>query len=267
MLAELWHWLATPCAARMRRLGYVRESVAIAARHRRCDKAWQPHLRNTRRAVLEATNALERRRTALILGSGKLLDIPLRELSSSFQRVVLVDVLHPRSSRRLAHALPNVELIEHDLSECTDGILALPAEADERALSRLSRRGPTRFLDDASIDYVASVNLLSQLPLTPCRWLLKHRPRLPEATVNDFALALMQRHLDYLAAFDATVCLIADAEQITHGADGRVQECTDLATHFRLDRQAFRSWWWDIAPRGELPDGAYARHRVVACRL
>uniref|UniRef100_UPI000ACC73C1 hypothetical protein n=1 Tax=Methylogaea oryzae TaxID=1295382 RepID=UPI000ACC73C1 len=161
----------------------------------------------------------------------------------------------------------NVRLIEHDLTECADAVLALPKQAGETDLAELGQRSPQRFLDDAGIDFVASVNLLSQLPLAPSQWLLQHRPRLSDAAVNTFALALMQRHLDYLAAFPCSACLVADAEQVTHDRAGATLERTDLATHFRLDRLAYLSWWWEIAPPGELPHGAYARHRVIACRL
>lgn len=267
MLAELWAYLTTPCPPAMRRLGYLHETVAIAARQRRCRAAWQPHLQHTRRALLLAADRLDRRRTALILGSGHLLDVPLAELAERFQRVLLVDVLHPRPARRQARRYGNVELIEHDISECADAVLALPADIDGQAVAAWGKRPPTRFLEDESIDFVASVNLLSQLPLAPCQWLLKRHPQMDPAVLNDFALALMQRHLDYLAAFAAPACLIADGEQVIHNAAGTTLERTDLAAHFHLNRLAYLSWWWEIAPAGELPDGAYARHRVVACRL
>lgn len=267
MLAELCAYLSTPCSTAARRLGYLHATIALAARHRRCRAAWRFHLQHSRQAVLAAADACAQRRSALILGSGHLLDIPLAELAGRFQRVLLVDVLHPWATKRQARRYANVYLIEHDISECAAALLALPHNAGMEAFAALAQRQPSRFLDDDSIDFVASVNLLSQLPLTPAQWLLRRKPALDAAALNDFSLALMQRHLDYLAAFAAPVCLIADAEQITYNAAGGILEHTEFAVHFQLERLVSDSWQWEIAPPGELPDGAYSRHRVVACRL
>ena len=48
MFAELMEWLTTPCPAAARRLGYLREAIAIRARYRRHHENWRPHLDATR---------------------------------------------------------------------------------------------------------------------------------------------------------------------------------------------------------------------------
>lgn len=268
MLAELWAYLTTPCSPAARRLGYLRESIALAARRRRCRVAWQNHLDNSRRALLAAGDACRQRRTALIFGSGHLFDVPLAELAGRFRQVLLVDVLHPQRAKRQARAFANVALLEHDLTECADAMLHAPgATIDAPTLAAWGQRRPRRFLDDENIDFVVSLNLLSQLPLALSAWLLRRKPPLPEAAVEAFALETMRRHLEYLSAFDASVCLIADAEQLSYDANHRLLVSTDYAGYFQLDRWACESWWWDIAPPGELSGGVHARHRVVACRL
>ena len=52
MLREAWSWLTTPCPVEARRLGYLRESIATAARARRCAAAWAEHLRRCRELIL-----------------------------------------------------------------------------------------------------------------------------------------------------------------------------------------------------------------------
>jgi hypothetical protein len=52
MLAEWWSYLTTPCSPEARRMGYLRESIAIRARHRRCRHAWAPHLAKTRQGLV-----------------------------------------------------------------------------------------------------------------------------------------------------------------------------------------------------------------------
>src|SRR5437762_463756 len=99
MLLEWLESLATPCPPEIRDLGYRRELIAIGARQRRCRAAWAIHIARSRGAILEAMGLVPRRRTAIVLGSGRLLDVPLAELAREFERVVLVDALHPLVSR------------------------------------------------------------------------------------------------------------------------------------------------------------------------
>lgn len=264
MLAEWWAYAGTPCRPLARRLGYLREAIAIGARYRRCHAAWQAHLRHSRQALLETAATCSRHRTALILGSGHLLDVPLAELAERFQRMLLVDVLHPRSARRQAHRYGNVQLIEHDLTECAAAVAALPRDAAAATIAALGQTQPARFLDEDGIDLVASVNLLSQLPLVPAHWLLQRYPNHPESLFNQLAWQWMLRHLEYLQRFDATVCLIADAEQITLGPAQAVVEHTDYSALPWPDAAPLGQWWWDIAPRGEAGPGLSSRHRVLA---
>ena len=85
-------YLASPVPRHLRNMGYVREMKALRARRNRCRAAWRPHLERTRALVLEAAAQCERRRNALIVGSGLLYDVPLTELSRQFDSVVLVDM-------------------------------------------------------------------------------------------------------------------------------------------------------------------------------
>ena len=72
MLRELFEAALSKADASVRRLGYVHESVAIAARHRRNTEAWAPHLERTRRFVAQAATGGE---SIAVLGSGSLLDV------------------------------------------------------------------------------------------------------------------------------------------------------------------------------------------------
>lgn len=234
MLAEALAWLSTPASALARRTGHLSESIAIMARERRCRAAWASHLERSRAALLESARQLASRRVALVLGSGPLLDVPLAELSGLFEGVWLVDMVHPRRARREARRYGNVRLIEHDV---TEGLAGHGGQVR-----------PCRFLDDERIDWVASVNLLSQLP-GPGR--------------SDVAGQAMVSHLGYLARFRAPICLLADLEQVTLDAEGAVLESADfrpLLAGWRL----LAEWRWDVAPPGELGGGRYRYHRVGA---
>ena len=116
MLAEILEWFLTPCPLTARRLGYLNETIAIRARHRRQRSRWQPHLEATRAFVERAASATVSKRCATVLGSGPLYDVPLDLLSETFDRVELVDFIHPQEARRAATQLPNVALRTEDIS-------------------------------------------------------------------------------------------------------------------------------------------------------
>jgi hypothetical protein len=164
-------------------------------------------------------------------------------------------MVHLPAARREAGRYPNVRCIEWDVTECAADLMA---GGDGRIGAE---RVPSAFLREEPVDWVASVNLLSQLPLLPLAWLGQ-----PSSPTPPLALTLMQRHLDYLSRFRAPVCLVVDAEQLGVDGAGEVAERTDLDTPLGLSAHAFDQWWWDLAPLGEAGREFAIRHRVVACR-
>ncbi len=80
MLAEWFRHLTTPCPRPLRDMGYLKELIAMDARHRRCREAWVSHLEACKNVILDAALDVTRgvpRRKAVVLGSGLLLDIPI----------------------------------------------------------------------------------------------------------------------------------------------------------------------------------------------
>lgn len=250
MIREALEWMVTPSSRLARRTGLLTEAIAIAARARRCKRAWAPHLSNSKQALLESINATSEHRIALVLGSGPLLDVPLAELARLFEEVWLVDIVHPLRARWLALRFQNVRLITHDVSACLSNL--------PNSLAK-----PTRFLDETRIDWVASLNLLSQLPRAPMAWLHRSHPELSPSTIAHIGESLMRQHLLYLQSFSAPLCLITDIEQTLLDSHEQPLEHTDYA-YLLEGWNMTRAWRWDIAPKGELTDGVTAHHRVGA---
>ena len=97
---------------------FIRSSVNLWARARRCAVDWHAHEENSKAAMLAAIAELRQRRTAVVLGSGLLRDVPIEALCRAFDTVVLVDLVHLASVRTWLRlkGLTNVRLIERDLS-------------------------------------------------------------------------------------------------------------------------------------------------------
>lgn len=243
-----------------RKLGFVSEAVAIAARYARCQQDWQPHLQKSRAVIAQSLQRCRQHRTALVLGAGQCLDIPLDMLATRFEKVLLVDVVRLPSVRQLLKRYANVEFVLCDVSECLHSVARDPRA---QAMARMQQHQPTAFLDRDDIDWVGSINLLSQLPLLPMRYLHKKEDASSEREVNAVGLALMQNHLHYLQKFKACRVLIYDVEQWLETSSGEREELVRLDDYLQLPEGTVEDWLWHLAPLGEMKHYA-AFHRVQA---
>lgn len=255
MLREAFEYLTTPCPPLARRFGYLAEMVALGARHRRQRQAWAPHVAACRRFVDQAIQRVEPGGRALVAGSGLLIEIPLESLTARFDQVVLVDMLHSRAVRRRAARLPNVRLLELDVS----GALAPLAAALDRGGPLPAAFAPP-VLDGAPFRFAVSCNLLSQLPLLPLEAVERHLPDLPEADRMAFARRLARDHLGWLAGLAERAALFTDTESCwLRGGD--VLEADDSTWGLALPAPDM-SWLWDIAPAPEQDRRHDLRHGV-----
>jgi hypothetical protein len=250
VILEFLEYLTTDCPADARRLGYLREAIGIKARHRRHCEAWGPHLARSRALVGAAAERCPQHRTALVLGSGLLLDIPLGALSAAFERVLLADMVHLRQARRVAARYANVALVTADL---TGLAAAFPGGIEAPAVISL-------FRDDDTVDLVVSANLLAQLPLPFAARM--RRSGAGEDAVRGFCRSVVEAHLAYLAAFEARVCLITEFSREAVGCDGGVHRIEDALFGVTLPLED-TAWSWDMAPPGEVSRTYGTRNRVV----
>jgi hypothetical protein len=235
--------LLTPCPRPLRAMGYLRELRGIRERGRLWAAAWAPHLGRTRELIRAALRRCAARRKAVVLGSGWLNDVPLAELAGAFAEVVLVDAVHPRAARRQARRWANVSLRSADVTGTAEAVWRVAW--DRRAT--LPRSAPELFCGDGEVDLVASVNLLSQLPCLPERYLLEAGSHAPDA-IATYGRDVVQAHLDYLRRLPGVVALVTDVEAWTVAGTGRVVRRADTLFGARLPWQG-ESWTWPLVPR------------------
>ncbi|MGH1574655.1 hypothetical protein ACRAWG_33390 [Methylobacterium sp. P31] len=233
--------LFNPAPLRLRRVGYVRQSGLLHARSRRCRAAWAPHLAQARSVVAAAAEATGRRGHAVVLGSGLLDDVPLAILARLFDRVSLVDAVHPWPTRLATRRHSNVRLVTAEISTGLAG--------DWEALC-------------ADADLIVSANLLSQLPIVPID---AYEARGSEAPPQ-LGRHLIEAHLaslDMFAGRAERVCLITDTVQREEDRAGRVTNSLDLMFGVALPPPE-TAWDWEIAPIGEVDRQHRLIHRVHA---
>ena len=250
MLIEALHYLATlPFTARDKR-PYIRSSVSLWARARRCAKDWQAHEDNSKALVRTKVAGLHQRRTVVVLGSGLLRDVPIELLAKKFDTVVLVDLVHLASVRMkmMRKKYRNVRLSSRDLS----GYDALIAGGAIEPLSFL-RQVPY-------LDLVISANLLSQLGIGASQRLAAE-PAGPVATEG--SRRLIEAHLDGMRQLPAATCVITDTTYSVLDRSGTVLETTDLLRGIEVAPVA-KVWDWPVSPFGEKNNAYEVVHRVVA---
>ena len=247
MILELLEYLMSSCSKTGRTMGFLSSSIQVRARYRRCGKAWAGHIENTRRVVLKAAAQAPRRRRVAVLGAGLLHDIPLEELSANFKEVMLVDIVHPWSSRIAARRFRNVTQIAADLT----GVMAQLERAARTPGSPLPVSRPVLFLDDPDLDLTLSVNLLSQLSHVPGKYLRGLRD---EPTIAAFQRRLIEAHLEYLRRLPGRTALITDiaVRRLTRGEP--VAEEWDPLHGVRLPPPEL-TWEWRLAPSPEIGRG------------
>jgi hypothetical protein len=259
VILNLVEYLVTPCSWTVRKLGYLNGQLGIKVRHRQCRRAWTGHLERTRQVIRRAILECPRRRKAVVLGSGLLLDVPLADLAAAFEEVVLVDVVHPLGVFLTARWYRNVTLVRADV---TGTVAGLAKVANDPAVP-LPRAVPRLFCDDPQVDYVVSVNLLSQLPYVPS-YHLEKKSR-PEPEIDAYSRDLIESHLDYLRRLPGVVTLVTDVEKLKVDRAGNIVERFDILYGASLPWKA-EEWTWDHEPLRHIsPDWAYHR-RVCAVR-
>ncbi|MBM4076689.1 MAG: hypothetical protein FJ267_13750 [Planctomycetes bacterium] len=258
MITELIEYLVTPCSWTFRKIGYLRGQLGIKVRHRQCQSQWKPHLERTKQAIMTATRQCARRNRAVILGSGLLLDVPLKFLAKEFREVVLVDVVHPVWVRLVARWYGNVRLIQADVTGTSDELAKVASSLE----NKLPRPNPTLFKNDLEVDYVASVNLLSQLPYLPSLFLEKECSR-TELEINAYSRELILSHLEYLKSLPGVVSLITDVDKLKLDRQGGLVERFDIIYGVKLPTPD-EEWTWSLVPMGHASK-EFAYHRRVCC--
>ncbi len=163
MILELLEWAATPCPWFARRKGLLAAQIAIRHRAKRCRAAWNGHLEACRKFVADAVGSRTADENLVILGSGHLNDFDLPFLLRRFQKLTLVDAVHPLEIQiRARFSSDKIRLLSSDLSQ--------PSAEIEDLVSRAS--------------WTISSCLLSQLPLFS---------RLPSPTLYERHLALLRK--------------------------------------------------------------------------
>jgi hypothetical protein len=143
MILEWLEYLKTRSNKVAKDWGYVHQNVALKFRSRRCAKAWKVHVDQSQQLILDHLEKVQPK-SMMIIGSGLLLEIPIRDLLAKTEKIYLVDLVHAGEIRKLAAKNPKIELIERDISSLL-GVLKKGSDSFQlKSIGRRMRRPNAR---------------------------------------------------------------------------------------------------------------------------
>lgn len=220
--------------------GHLSESISLLAREKRCKKSWGPHRAQCKNFITIHLPHAHHFDSVLVLGPGPLHEIPIEVLAKRFKKVVLVDIVHLKSTKKSLTHFSNIEFVEHDLTEI---------EAVLKKEKKLVNHVPTKFMD-TSWGLVLSINVMSQLPLHLESYIKKRlKNKFTELELESFLQDITKNHLAYLRAFKSPVILITDVETSYFDKSDKLIQKDLNYPHLHLQLpNALEEWVWNVAP-------------------
>lgn len=265
MLAEALLFAVTRLISPRSRSSAVRDAIGLRARASRRHAAWAEHEARTRAAIDRAIDGVAVRRTAVVLGSGLLRDVPIDRLSSMFNNVVLVDIVHLPTVRLkvFLRRYPNVTFLTRDISgydRLAEQSRIKLATGQEDLGVRLDPLGFLRKIDE--VDLVISANVLSQIAVGAAAR-LRAKDGHARIMPDDAVAQLVAGHLDGLAQLPCKTVIVTDVAYVRRRRDGVIVETRDLL-YGVTPPFPFDTWDWPVAPFGEEAVDEERIHRVIA---
>jgi len=225
----------------LHRMGYYNYQRGLIYHHLDEEGSWNSHLANCRAFILNAVKAHQPSRVT-VLGSGWLLDFPLREIVDTGAEVFLVDIVHPPEVREQIRELPGVTLVEDDVS---GGLIREIWEKGRRKFLFNRLKTPDEidvreFRPQTDPGMVVSLNILTQLENLPLEF-LKKRSGGDEESWLRFRIRIQEKHIGFLKKHKSV--LITDVSEIITESSGRVSELPSVLVDLPEAVQS-EEWTW-----------------------
>lgn len=226
--------------------------------------SWESHLLKTRQTILDEYNRLKPK-TVTVLGSGWLLDVPIKEILEGGATVKLIDIAHPQRIKHKFGSNPNIQLVDYDLTGGIDTFLDFAKSLDKINANRFvdSLRFPKHkiSLDD---DLCISVNTLSQLYVLFTDYLARHK-RSSDLFTEEIAKAVQQAHVDFLPK--GRSLLISDYEEELYDEEKKLVGVNPRIFIYLNQHQKVNSWSWNFDTRKTYNSEYNVKLNVIACRI
>ena len=177
---------------------YISDQQGIYERYLEEHEGWKLHLEKTRSFVLNCVKK-NTPKSVVIMGSGWLLDVPLKELIPMCERMYLADIWHPRQVCAMVQKYPNCSLVYTDLTggavnQVYNLVKLFRKTGIREPLRSISYSNPE--LPDKD-SYMISLNILNQLDIILMDYIKKFI-KYPDDEIRDFRKQIQENHLALL---------------------------------------------------------------------
>jgi hypothetical protein len=244
------------------RIGFIPGQSGIMRRMLREEGGWQSHLVKTSEFIQQTVKE-QKPKSIRILGSGWLLDVPMKYLIENCERIILTDISHPNQIINKYSGFKNVVFETIDI---TGGIVDLCYSQNKRDFNcdeliyQIENINPFLF----SENLIISVNLLSQLSVILTDYLTK-KLNLNGSQVISIAEAIQKKHLETLP--QGRSLLIADYEEEYFDEDDKfIGSKPTVYTTFPTGKER-QEWIWNFDSKMMYKEDCKTTLRVAAVRL
>ncbi len=248
----------------LKKMNYFADQRGIFERYINEMDGWSAHLESTKKAILNSAQNKSKGNCA-ILGSGWLLDIPIDELASSFEKVYLFDIIHPSQVKHKLLKYPNVTAVELDITggaiqEVYQAIQMFKSYKTKKNISEYEIKG---FEYPIDFDFIASVNILSQLDQMLLSYIRKYNIY-SEDELQILRQMIQQKHIESLPA--GKTCLITDFEENVLNENNEIERKNSILQIELPESSNSTSWDWHFDNTNYYP-GKKVIFKVVALDL
>lgn len=227
----------------LHRMGYYNYQQGLIYHHLNQEGGWNSHLQNCRNFILKAVEIVKPE-IVTVLGSGWLLDFPLREISERVSVVNLVDIVHPPQVKSQTEGLKNVILREDDV---TGGLVS---EVWEKAghrtffnrLRSINGIQVPEYQPAFDTGLVISLNIFTQLESMPLE-LLKKKSKADDLSFLQFRKEIQYKHIAFLRKHESV--LVTDLSEVVTEKSGRTSEIISVLVDLP-DARMKEEWTWNF---------------------
>jgi hypothetical protein len=237
-------------------MGYYNYQRGLIYHHLDEEGSWNTHLNSCRNFILKSLD-YHKPSVVTVLGSGWLLDLPLKEIADRVSKINLVDIVHPPEVKSQVFELKNVVLMEEDIS---GGLIAeVWNKAGRRnffnKLQSLDEIKITGYQPQYETGMLISLNIFTQLESLPVE-LLRKKTIADEESFLRFRKAIQQNHLSFLKNHESV--LISDLSEVITENSGRVREINSVLVDLP-EGKLKEEWTWYF----DLRNSDYYRKKSV----
>ncbi|MGM0408225.1 MAG: hypothetical protein ACQERU_09575 [Bacteroidota bacterium] len=248
---------------KLSKMKYLSDQKGIINRYIREKADWDKHINNTKKFILKSAES-KLNGKAVILGSGWLLDVPLKELSENFAEVILIDIIHP------PHVLKKIEQYENVIpkkADITGGLIdyvysTIKTDKKNKSKTLLSGGRLFSYAIPSKVDFVVSLNIMTQLNTLLTDY-MKASKLYSDVELNSFARQIQESHLEILPKGKS--CLITEFEEELYDDENQLLGVNPLIfVDLPESKLSETRWKWEFDSSMTYKDDAKTIFNVIA---